>query len=105
LFEYQALLNLDRERDDRDDEITLSGLLLLQKARGRAIRSAWRRRRSSAQQSRDDRDLALNGKALRIVDARLIMSDTPVGVQFTSAGCLNYPCRTPPLNGWSLGQG
>ena len=24
------------------------------------------------------------------------MSDTPVEVQFTSAGCLNYPCRTPP---------
>src|SRR5262245_48203389 len=23
------------------------------------------------------------------------MSDTPVAVQFTSAGCLNYPCRTP----------
>jgi glucose/arabinose dehydrogenase len=23
------------------------------------------------------------------------MSDTPVEVQFTSAGCLNYPCRTP----------
>jgi len=25
-----------------------------------------------------------------------VMSDTPVEVQFTSAGCLNYPCRTPP---------
>jgi hypothetical protein len=25
------------------------------------------------------------------------MSDTPVEVQFTSAGCLNYPCRTPLL--------
>jgi len=25
------------------------------------------------------------------------MSDTPVEVQFTSAGCLNYPCRTPDL--------
>jgi hypothetical protein len=24
------------------------------------------------------------------------MCNTPVGVQFTSAGCLNYPCRTPP---------
>src|SRR5258705_9736933 len=24
-----------------------------------------------------------------------VMSDTPVEVQFTSAGCLNYPCRTP----------
>src|SRR5262245_30589927 len=24
-----------------------------------------------------------------------VMSDTPVAVQFTSAGCLNYPCRTP----------
>jgi hypothetical protein len=23
------------------------------------------------------------------------MSDTPVEVQFTPAGCLNYPCRTP----------
>jgi anaerobic selenocysteine-containing dehydrogenase len=23
------------------------------------------------------------------------MSDTPIEVQFTSAGCLNYPCRTP----------
>jgi hypothetical protein len=22
------------------------------------------------------------------------MCNTPVGVQFTSAGCLNYPCRT-----------
>jgi hypothetical protein len=26
------------------------------------------------------------------------MSDTPVEVQFTSAGCLNYPCRTPVEN-------
>jgi hypothetical protein len=25
------------------------------------------------------------------------MSDTPVEVQFTSAGCLNYPCRTPAI--------
>src|SRR6185312_1009446 len=25
----------------------------------------------------------------------LVMSNTPVEVQFTSAGCLNYPCRTP----------
>jgi hypothetical protein len=24
-----------------------------------------------------------------------VMSDTPVEVQFTSDGCLNYPCRTP----------
>src|SRR5207344_3467283 len=24
-----------------------------------------------------------------------VVSDTPVEVQFTSAGCLNYPCRTP----------
>jgi putative ABC transport system substrate-binding protein len=23
------------------------------------------------------------------------MCNTPVEVQFTSAGCLNYPCRTP----------
>jgi len=27
--------------------------------------------------------------------ASFVMSDTPVEVQFTSAGCLNYPCRTP----------
>ena len=26
-----------------------------------------------------------------------VMSDTPVEVQFTSTGCLNYPCRTPVL--------
>ena len=74
--------------------------------------------RLAAQQPRDDRDLALNGKALRTipVDARrgtyasfggalrrpfgarpssLVMCNTPVEVQFTSAGCLNYPCRTP----------
>jgi hypothetical protein len=62
---------------------------------------------------------ALNGKALCnvTIDARsgafasfggkrsgapsalrpstFVMSDTPVEVQFTSAGCLNYPCRTP----------
>jgi hypothetical protein len=25
------------------------------------------------------------------------MCNTPVEVQFTSAGCLNYPCRTPLL--------
>ena len=25
----------------------------------------------------------------------LVMCNTPVEVQFTSAGCLNYPCRTP----------
>src|SRR5271154_2080648 len=25
-----------------------------------------------------------------------VMCNTPVEVQFTSAGCLNYPCRTPP---------
>src|SRR4029077_5126246 len=24
-----------------------------------------------------------------------VMGNTPVVVQFTSAGCLNYPCRTP----------
>jgi hypothetical protein len=24
-----------------------------------------------------------------------VMCNTPVEVQFTSAGCLNYPCRTP----------
>jgi hypothetical protein len=31
------------------------------------------------------------------------MSDTPVEVQFTSAGCLNYPCRTPVgiEDGWN----
>ena len=28
--------------------------------------------------------------------ASFVMSDTLVEVQFTSAGCLNYPCRTPP---------
>ncbi len=27
-----------------------------------------------------------------------VMCNTPVEVQFTSAGCLNYPCRTPPRN-------
>src|SRR5207344_1697261 len=26
-----------------------------------------------------------------------VMWSTPVEVQFTSAGCLNYPCRTPLL--------
>ena len=69
--------------------------------------------RLAAQQSRDDRDLALNGKALRTipVDARrgtyasfggalrrpfgrapfiTRQCNTPVEVQFTSAGCLNY---------------
>jgi hypothetical protein len=25
-----------------------------------------------------------------------VMCNTPVEVQFSSAGCLNYPCRTPP---------
>jgi hypothetical protein len=30
-----------------------------------------------------------------------VMCNTPVEVQFTSAGCLNYPCRTP--RGRSLG--
>src|SRR5512144_85885 len=28
-----------------------------------------------------------------------VMSDTPIEVQFTSAGCLNYPCRTPLREG------
>jgi len=30
-----------------------------------------------------------------------VMSDTPVEVQFTSAGCLNYPCRTQAPRGRS----
>jgi hypothetical protein len=30
-----------------------------------------------------------------------VMSDTPVEVQFTSAGCLNYPCRTPAASQWA----
>jgi hypothetical protein len=30
--------------------------------------------------------------------ASFVMSDTPVEVQFTSAECLNYPCRTPTRN-------
>jgi hypothetical protein len=33
-----------------------------------------------------------------------VMWNTPVEVQFTSAGCLNYPCRTPTVRrrpaGW-----
>jgi hypothetical protein len=74
----------------------------------------------AAQQSRDNRHLALNRKPLGAipVDARrgaptsalgersgapsglrpssFVMCNTPVEVQFmTSAGCLNYPCRTP----------
>jgi hypothetical protein len=38
--------------------------------------------------------------------ASFVMSDTPVEVQFTSAGCLNYPCRTPgrlSSRGWAMG--
>jgi hypothetical protein len=32
----------------------------------------------------------------------LVMCNTPVEVQFiTSAGCLNYPCRTPAL-AWEM---
>src|SRR5262249_2731008 len=39
-----------------------------------------------------------------------VMCNTPVEVQFTSAGCLNYPCRTPVLCGmggvaWFAGFG
>jgi hypothetical protein len=30
------------------------------------------------------------------------MWNTPVEVQFTSAGCLNYPCRTPEGNDFYL---
>jgi hypothetical protein len=68
--------------------------------------------------SRDNRHLALNGKTLRAipVNARrgacasfgatlrrpsglrpslFVIWNTPVEVQFTSGGCLNYPCRTP----------
>ena len=37
-----------------------------------------------------------NGHDLKSVrPLPFVMSDTPVEVQFTSAGCLNYPCRTP----------
>jgi hypothetical protein len=31
------------------------------------------------------------------------MSDTPVEVQFTSAECLNYPCRTPAIQNFTAG--
>jgi hypothetical protein len=38
-----------------------------------------------------------------------VMCNTPVEVQFTSAGCLNYPCRTPVVRrlapGLSFGEG
>src|SRR5262252_5635988 len=37
--------------------------------------------------------------------ASFVMSDTPVEVQFTSVGCLNYPCRTPGIvHGRLLGK-
>src|SRR5207344_1123602 len=29
-----------------------------------------------------------------------VICNTPVEVQFTSAGCLNYPCRTPAEKSW-----
>jgi TPR repeat protein len=32
------------------------------------------------------------------------MWNTPVEVQFTSAGCLNYPCRTPYASGHGVPQ-
>jgi hypothetical protein len=35
-----------------------------------------------------------SGEPSGLRPASLVMSDTPVEVQFTSAGCLNYPCRT-----------
>jgi hypothetical protein len=31
-----------------------------------------------------------------------VMCNTPVEVQFTSAGCLNYPCRTPALMKYAM---
>jgi hypothetical protein len=33
-----------------------------------------------------------------------VMWNTPVEVQFTSAECLNYPCRTPPFGTSALGH-
>ena len=84
--------------------------------------------RLAAQHSRHDRHLSLNGKALRAIpiNARsgacasfgersgapsglrpssFVMANTPVEVQFTSAGCLNYPCRTSRAGRAALGQG
>ena len=74
--------------------------------------------RLAAQQSRDNRHLALNRKRLApfpstpegaptpalgersgapsgLRPSSFVICNTPVEVQFTSAGCLNYPCRTP----------
>jgi hypothetical protein len=33
-----------------------------------------------------------------------VMCNTPVEVQFTSAGCLNYPCRTQAWFAMAAGQ-
>jgi hypothetical protein len=75
-----------------------------------------RYQRLAAQQPHDNRHFAPNGKTLGAIPinpngrqrqlwgsapallrtcARHHSSCTPVEVQFTSAGCLNYPCRTP----------
>ena len=42
-----------------------------------------------------DHFLTSNRRDLVMHTLSFAMSDTPVEVQFTSAGCLNYPCRTP----------
>src|ERR1700680_2683986 len=36
-----------------------------------------------------------SGAASGLRPSSFVMWNTPVEVQFTSAGCLNYPCRTP----------
>src|SRR3954453_4795894 len=36
-----------------------------------------------------------SGAPLGLRPSSFVIFDTPVEVQFTSAGCLNYPCRTP----------
>src|SRR5215469_3964066 len=36
-----------------------------------------------------------SGAPSGLCPSSFVMCNTPVEVQFTSAGCLNYPCRTP----------
>ena len=43
-------------------------------------------------------DCRRSGAASGLRPSSFVMWNTPVEVQFTSAGCLNYPCRTPLVN-------
>jgi autotransporter passenger strand-loop-strand repeat protein len=46
-----------------------------------------------------------SGAPSGLCPSSFVMCNTPVEVQFTSAGCLNYPCRTPQIVVYGVDSG